>query len=202
MNYTEAKALLDTARNKRAGKPIANNTRLQARDDGAIALVLHSTAVLTFNPDGRIEIDTGDWHTVTTKDRINRHLPRPWGVYSVRRRRTEWWLWNGHYPILPLGDGMTVTADGAIEIDGAELMSADDIAAERARQDAAAEAKAKRPPIDRPAMLARQHARGADGAFGETWDGKPLFHPRGFGGSWNGYAWDCPTCHPREERAS
>lgn len=50
-------------------RKVANNTYLERRDDGAIALKLHATDVVTYYPD-RFVLDTGGWRTVTTKDRM------------------------------------------------------------------------------------------------------------------------------------
>lgn len=50
----------------------------------AIAVQLHATDVVTFFLDGRIEVNTGGWDTVTTRDRINCYLDKPWHVYGER----------------------------------------------------------------------------------------------------------------------
>lgn len=52
-------------------RKLCNNTYLCRRDEDAVAVRLHSTDVVTFFSDGRIEISTGGWNTITTKDRIN-----------------------------------------------------------------------------------------------------------------------------------
>ncbi|HKQ58293.1 MAG TPA: hypothetical protein VJY35_10545 [Candidatus Eisenbacteria bacterium] len=82
---TYAEAL--EALNGRDSRIIANNTTLA--DLGVcIGLRLHSTIVVRFYPDGRISLHTGGWHTVTTKDRLNRvALAHGWRVYAVKR---EW----------------------------------------------------------------------------------------------------------------
>jgi hypothetical protein len=48
-----------------------NNTAVFTGDDGALTVVLHKTAVFKKYPDGIIELNSGGWRTVTTKNRIN-----------------------------------------------------------------------------------------------------------------------------------
>ena len=82
-SYEDAQVILETARNKDRGKPIANNTRVVCNgtipfkdgDRDILAIRLHSTDVVTYYPNGKIMIDSGGWRTVTTKDRINQFSP-------------------------------------------------------------------------------------------------------------------------------
>jgi hypothetical protein len=60
---------------KKAHRPIANNTRLARVDSDAIAVVLHSTAVVTYHRDGTFTLYGGGYNTVTTKARINAWSP-------------------------------------------------------------------------------------------------------------------------------
>lgn len=113
MNYQIAKELFDSAKNKEAGKPIANNTRVvKSGDDYAIRL--HSTNVVTFKPGGAIVLDTGGWKTVTTKERFNSYSPAR--VYSDRG------IWrvgsNGHSAVFQ--DGFTINPDGSFSNCGPE----------------------------------------------------------------------------------
>lgn len=55
---------------RRESRKLANNTYLERRGD-AIAVRLHFTDVITFNPDGSVTLNSGGWRTVTTKDRMN-----------------------------------------------------------------------------------------------------------------------------------
>lgn len=82
MNYKEAEEKL-VGRWAR-GRKLERNTYLERRDFFSIAIRLHGTDVLTFHEDGSIEVNTGGWNTVTTRDRINRYLPKPWHVYGER----------------------------------------------------------------------------------------------------------------------
>lgn len=67
---------------------IGNNTYLQKRGEN-IAVQLHSTDVITFEPDGHMILDTGGYRTTTTKDRINRYTPSSISVYQ---EDYEWYV--------------------------------------------------------------------------------------------------------------
>lgn len=74
---------------------IGNNTSLMrtahlGRD--AIAVVLHSTKVVTVDDLGNITLDTGGWDTVTTKDRINAFLGDFLGDVYVCHRQGRLYL--------------------------------------------------------------------------------------------------------------
>lgn len=86
MTYEEAKALLKG----RESRKIGNNTYL-VKKYKFIGVRLHNTYVVMFYEDGRIELDSGNWNTVTTKDRMNKYLPRPWRVVQ---ENFVWYLWN------------------------------------------------------------------------------------------------------------
>lgn len=88
-SYEEARETLKG----RDSRTIANNTTLADLGD-CIGLRLHSTYVVRFFQDGRISLHTGGWHTVTTKDRLNRVArAHGWSVYAkdrvwyIRRQR-------------------------------------------------------------------------------------------------------------------
>jgi hypothetical protein len=68
MNYGNADAQL-TGRCSQ-GRKLANNTYLERRGEGVIAVRLHSTDVVTLHKDGRVILESGGWRTVTTKDRM------------------------------------------------------------------------------------------------------------------------------------
>lgn len=90
MNYQKADEYLG----KKTDRPIGTGraTRL-VRHSGvpgdSIHLKLHDTYVVTWYADGRIELNSGGWRTVTTKARINEHLERGYGISQVRG---QWYL--------------------------------------------------------------------------------------------------------------
>jgi hypothetical protein len=92
MTYKEAQAKL-TGRCKERRK-LQNNTYLERRDGDAIAVILHATDVVTLFPDGTVELNSGGWNTLTTRDRINNYLPGNWHVSSERDTMILW-RWKG-----------------------------------------------------------------------------------------------------------
>ena len=67
--FANAEAFLAKGKSKMT-RPIANNTSLRRVSDDDIAVVLHSTAVVTYHRDGTQTIYGGGWNSVTTKARI------------------------------------------------------------------------------------------------------------------------------------
>jgi hypothetical protein len=116
MNYIKANELLD-GRCKLSRK-LANNTYL-VRHSGvpgdSIHLKLHDTYIITWYADGRTELNTGGWRTVTTKARINEYLADGFGISQVRG---QWYLTryqNGQHTDLCLfEDGLIIAADETI----------------------------------------------------------------------------------------
>lgn len=73
----------------RSEKKIGNNTHLVRRNDGDVAIRLHGTDILTFRPDGSVVVKTNGWTSVTTKARINEHLPLR-GIFQ----KAGTWFWS------------------------------------------------------------------------------------------------------------
>ena len=63
-------------------RKMANNTYLERREGGDIALKLHDTDIATYHDDGRVELRSGGWLTVTTKERLNRFTDA--SIWSTR----------------------------------------------------------------------------------------------------------------------
>ena len=118
MNYQQAAEQL-IGRCCRSRK-LANNTYLVRRDADEVVVRLHSTDVLTFFADGRIRVDTGGYHTITTVDRINAFLPRPW---HVSRHRGLTLLYKMHpsawTPICTVDSSCLISSEG--EADGGDV---------------------------------------------------------------------------------
>ena len=108
MNYTKADTLLQ-GRSKKSRK-LENNTYLQRRDGGAIAVKLHETDVVTFNADGSTVLNSGGWRTVTTKARINNYLDR----FQVWSDRGEWGLYRQGVKVADYADGVRIGPRGGI----------------------------------------------------------------------------------------
>tara|TARA_B100000586_G_C19782247_1_gene290558 strand:+ start:34 stop:390 length:357 start_codon:yes stop_codon:yes gene_type:complete len=93
MNWNEAQTLMESARDKSKGKPIANNTRLYD-NDGYYTIRLHNNVIMEIYPD-YTKLYDGGWSTVTTKARLNQFSP-----INVYQRDFVWYI-NG-YQVLQL----------------------------------------------------------------------------------------------------
>ena len=190
-SWEQANRLLAGGRSK-YHRTVANNTSLVDLG-GRIALRLYSTNVIEYLEDGSLELDMGGWASVTTRDRINKALPGPWRLWSVR---SDPWIGYAGYGVLPYLDGLIIDPSGpAIRFGNEVIMSADDIAAEMARLDVEREKRQ----AARQVRLAAQHERGVAGEFGtvEVYDWRTrtsttevAYHPR----TWNGTVTDCIAC--------
>ncbi len=103
MNYAEALAMSETRKRK-----LGNNTHLNVRKDGSFGIRLHSTDVVILHADGRVELDSGGWKTVTTKARINEYTNAR--VYS---EKGVWFAFG-----VPYEDGITMNPDGTVTGEG------------------------------------------------------------------------------------
>jgi hypothetical protein len=81
-SYVEAQAILAGGRNKQFRRLPGKETYLE--DHGTyIAVRYWYTEIVQFYPDGRIRLNNGGWHTMTTKYKINSCLVK-----------TRWRVWN------------------------------------------------------------------------------------------------------------
>lgn len=84
--YGEAAGFLGS----RSRRKIGHATYLERRGDD-IAVKYHATDVVTFHPDETATLNTGGWHTVTTKRRFKEHAPQA-GIYQ---QHGEWIMGGG-----------------------------------------------------------------------------------------------------------
>jgi hypothetical protein len=84
MTYFKAQTIIGN----RDSKKIGNNTYLIHRPEG-FAIRLHDTDILLFRPDHSVVVRTNGWTTVTTKARINEHLPLR-GIFQ----KAGAWFWS------------------------------------------------------------------------------------------------------------
>jgi hypothetical protein len=100
-------------------RKLANNTYAKRRYANDIAIRLHNTDILTFESDGDITVNTGGWHTVTTRSRINDFIPQPWRVGGHRGRTLLYTMdpaaWT---PVAVVDDSLIIKADGTVEDGG------------------------------------------------------------------------------------
>ena len=84
LDYKTAKAMLG----KRSSRKLCNNTYLKRQSGQTpekpppITVRLHSTDIVTFEPNGRITLDLGGYNTVTTRNRMNSYIPQWLRVWS------------------------------------------------------------------------------------------------------------------------
>ena len=106
LNYEEACNTLGRMKDGslRPSRKVGNNTYLKLRDRGVIAVLLHSTDVVRFYPDGCVKLDSGGWKTLTTKDRMNRFSP-----LSVCSDKGVWYVSDGggEHDTFTFADGLT-----------------------------------------------------------------------------------------------
>jgi hypothetical protein len=86
-NYKECREYLDQGvrKAKTIERPLANNTRIIQLDNGTIGIKLHNTYIIKYysnilegipiHEGDTIQLDSGGWKTVTTRDRMNRFCP-------------------------------------------------------------------------------------------------------------------------------
>lgn len=72
-----------------SSKLVKRNTRLTEYIDGRRVLRLHNTDIITWTADGKIILNTGGWHTHTTKARLNEFLPDYIRVYQ---KNLSWYI--------------------------------------------------------------------------------------------------------------
>lgn len=118
-SYDEARALFEAkSRHPRWTGRIGHNTRLLSDDPDAFAVELHSTSIVTFHSDGRIELSTGGWQTATTRDRFRRCGLRVYttgGVAEVEHGGRRW----------TFADGMILHPDGGVSYHGTGYVDPD-----------------------------------------------------------------------------
>lgn len=80
-DYQEAMQKL----NGKMKRKLKNNTWLEEKENGDIAVRLHRTDVVTFKRNGAIVLDSGGWKTVTTKSRMNEFSP-----FNICQKNGDW----------------------------------------------------------------------------------------------------------------
>lgn len=70
------------------------NTRFIDYGHGRYALRLYGTNILTYDR-GEITVDVGHYHTMLSRDRLNRFLPNGW---SIGTRSYQWYWTNSSWP--------------------------------------------------------------------------------------------------------
>jgi hypothetical protein len=104
MTHYEAVKMV-RGKTKRDTRKVGNNTYAEVLHDGSVGIMLHSTYVVKIHPDNSATLNTGGWHSSTTKDRMNKYSP-----VRVYQRKGQWYLENGD----EYEDGMIVADNNLI----------------------------------------------------------------------------------------
>ena len=105
MNWNEAQTLMESARDKSKGKPIARNTRLWEKKHKTshggcgYEIRLHGNLIMDIYPNFVVLYD-GGWRTVTTKSRLNQFSPA-----YVYQRDFVWYIGGTDEPFI---NGMVI----------------------------------------------------------------------------------------------
>jgi hypothetical protein len=120
MNWFAAQRLMATVKNPEKGKPIGNNTRLYFHDAGIghesyYNIRLHGNQIMQIYLDRIVPMD-GGWRTVTTKARLNEHLPQ--GFY-VFQKNGDWFIQDmntnaDEATVYPFGDVYYIHNDNRV----------------------------------------------------------------------------------------
>lgn len=105
--YAEWAEYLSHGRDKTDRPLEGKTTRIRRVADDAVALRYHQTDVITWYEDGRIVLDSGGWHTSTTKQKMG------YAVVVIQTRGVWTLRWHGVTYVYE--DGITLYPDGRVE---------------------------------------------------------------------------------------
>jgi hypothetical protein len=108
MNYREALSLIKG----RPSKKLDGNTYLVRVNTDKLAVRLHQTNILTYEPSGRIRLDSGGWQTSTTKDRLNHYLPYGFRIQQISN---VWYLIDNKGKKYLFSDGIVIGIKGGLK---------------------------------------------------------------------------------------
>jgi len=90
ITHKEGQRLMQSARNRAAGKPLANNTRMYDHADGSFGIVFHNTEIVTIHTDGSYTLRNGGWNSPTTIERIRSYAPVTW--QTLISEKGDWFV--------------------------------------------------------------------------------------------------------------
>ena len=82
-------------------------------DSGFTTVRYHDTDVVTFTSE-KVTLDSGGWHTVTTKNRMNQTGSQFNRGFTVSQVKGDWFVSHQNGQDVPFTDGMTFEALGAL----------------------------------------------------------------------------------------
>jgi len=92
---------------------VDHNTVEYTRDNGDRVIRLHLTNIVTYRANGTVELNTGGWNTVTTRDRINKQIETfGWRMYSEKNEPylSKGWWHDENRKVYHFHDGITISA--------------------------------------------------------------------------------------------
>lgn len=114
MPRTNLSSQFDVQTIKTTGAKIVKRNTFERHENGETIIRLHGTDIVRKRADGSCALNSGGWKTVTTKDRMNDHLPAGYYLYSDKG---QWFVSHGHRwavantVAVPYFDGMVIPRD-------------------------------------------------------------------------------------------
>ena len=88
----------------------SHKTSIFTDEEGFTNIIYHSTAVVRFNQlKDKIIVNSGGWHTNTTKTRINQASNQFRLGFSVFQKDFNWFITNAIGETIPFKDNMVLT---------------------------------------------------------------------------------------------
>ena len=109
LTFKEAEQLI--LRGRGGKKKLENNTYLERESEDEFGVVLHSTTIVRIFRDGSYILDSGGWHTVTTKDRMNRYAMNRYAPHGVSQCKYVWYVKGKRFY-----DGIKILPNGEVEL--------------------------------------------------------------------------------------
>jgi hypothetical protein len=122
--------LLASIRTKKRMVEVMGRNTILHRTGNDMAIRFHQTDIITVTPEDVVTVNTNGYHTLTTGERLDAHLPGRWSTYRRYSKsrgfhgiHDEQLYWsNRSHPFsregmlieVPLTDGDTILADGTL----------------------------------------------------------------------------------------
>lgn len=113
MPRTNLSTQFDPATIKATKAKIVKRNTFERQENNETIIRLHGTDIVRKYADGRVVLNSAGWKTVTTKDRMNDHLPAGFQLYSDKG---HWYVRKGSWgdkdaPAAEYFDGMSIPDD-------------------------------------------------------------------------------------------
>jgi len=114
MSRTNLSSQFDAQTIKTTKARIVKRNTFERHENGDTIIRLHGTDIVRKHANGSVTLNSAGWKTVTTKDRMNDHMPAGYYLYSDKG---QWYVSHGHRwankdaIAVPYFDGMVVPRD-------------------------------------------------------------------------------------------